>query len=55
MLTFKEDLFITLHYSSKKEALVELAPSSSELIAFGGTLVELILAGRVRRGQGVRL
>jgi hypothetical protein len=48
MLTFKEELFILLHYSSKKEALVELNPSTSELIAFGGILVELMLAGRVR-------
>jgi hypothetical protein len=48
MLSFKEELFILLHYSSKKEALVELSPNTSELIAFGGILVELMLAGRVQ-------
>jgi hypothetical protein len=48
MLTFKEELFILLHYSTKKDALVDLSPSTSELVAAGGILVELILAGRVR-------
>jgi hypothetical protein len=51
MLTLKEDLFILLHYSSKKEALVDLAPSTSELVAVGGILVELLLAGRVRMDE----
>lgn len=48
MLTLKEELFITLHYNPKKGALVKLAPSTSELISSGGTLVELMLADRVR-------
>ncbi len=51
MLTLKEELFILLHYNSKKETLVDLSPSTSELIAFGGILVELMLAGRVRMDE----
>ncbi len=51
MLTLKEELFILLHYNSKKEALVDLSPSTSELSASGGVLVELILAGRVRMDE----
>jgi hypothetical protein len=48
MLTLKEELFIALHYNAKKSALVNLNPSTSELISFGGALVELMLVGRVR-------
>ncbi len=48
MLTLKEELFIALHYSTKKNALVNLNPSTSELISFGGALVELLLANRVQ-------
>ena len=47
MLSFKEELFILLHLNPKKGALVKLTPNSSELIAFGGILVELMLSGRV--------
>jgi hypothetical protein len=48
MLSFKEELFLLLHYDSKKGAVVELHPDTSELIAAGGILVELLLTGRLR-------
>lgn len=48
MLTFTEELFLLLHYSAKKGAIVELHPNTSALIVSGGILVELLLANRLR-------
>ena len=48
MLTFKEELFLLLHYSAQKGAIVELHPNTSALIVAGGILVELLLVGRLR-------
>ena len=48
MSNFTQDLFLLLHYSSKKDAIAELHPDTSNLIVAGGILVELLLAGRLR-------
>jgi hypothetical protein len=52
MLTFYEQLYIRIHYSPDEEALVDLAASSSELIAAAGLLVNLLLINRVRLDNG---
>jgi hypothetical protein len=48
MLSFSEQLYIRLHYDPEEEALVNLTTGSSELIAAGGLLVNLMLDNRVR-------
>ena len=48
MLSFSEQLYIRLHYSPEQNVLVDLSGSSSELIAAGGLLVNLMLDNRVR-------
>jgi hypothetical protein len=48
MLTFSELLFIRLYYDPEEEALVGLNDSSSDLIAAGGLVVNLMLDSRIR-------
>lgn len=48
MTTLADEIFVLLHHSEEQGCLVDLAPDISEMIAVGGILVELVLAGRVR-------
>ena len=48
MLSFAEQLYIRLHYSSEEEALVSLNSSSAELIAAAAITVDLMLNKRIR-------
>ena len=48
MLTLSEELYLALHFNKKKATLDLLPENMSQLIAAGGMVVELLLAGRLR-------